>query len=99
MTAFNVVRFRVQPEREDAFVNEYRNMEPEFPGMQCFSLIKTGERSFCLVGEWDNMSSIVNARPAMIARLDRMRGMLEDLGDGLGVTDPVSGEAVVVHSS
>jgi hypothetical protein len=31
----------------------------------------------------------------MIANLDRMRALLEDLGDGLGVTDPVSGAAAV----
>jgi hypothetical protein len=30
----------------------------------------------------------------MISILDEMRGMLEDLGGGLGVTDPVSGDAV-----
>ncbi len=41
------------------------------------------------------MQSIANARPAMIANLDRLRAMLEDLGNGLGVTDPVSGEAVL----
>jgi hypothetical protein len=37
----------------------------------------------------------VNARPATIATLDIMRDMLEDLGDGLGVTDPVSGAAIL----
>jgi quinol monooxygenase YgiN len=95
MTAFNVVRFRVKPGQEETFVNEHRNMKLDAPGMRRVSLIKTGDRSFCLVGEWDDMSHIVNARPAMIAQLDRMRGMLEDLGGGLGVTDPVSGEAVV----
>lgn len=94
MTAFNVVRFRVKPGREEAFVNEHRNMQPEFPGVRRLSLIRTGDRAYCLVGEWDSMTDIVNARPAMIARLDRMRSMLEDLGGGLGVTDPVSGEAV-----
>ena len=31
----------------------------------------------------------------MIGLLDQMRDLLEDLGGGLGVTDPVSGEAVV----
>ena len=30
----------------------------------------------------------------MIARLDEIRGLLEDLGGGLGVTDPISGETV-----
>jgi hypothetical protein len=31
----------------------------------------------------------------MIARLDTFRDMLEDLGGGLGITDPVSGEMVL----
>jgi hypothetical protein len=30
-----------------------------------------------------------------MSRLDLQRGMMEDLGGGLGVSDPVSGEAVV----
>ena len=30
----------------------------------------------------------------MIGFLDEVRGYLEDLGGGLGVTDPVSGNAV-----
>jgi len=96
MTAFNVVRFRVKPGQQDAFVNEHRNMKAaDFPGMRKFSRIKTGERTFFVVGEWKDMSSLVNARPTMIAQLDRLRGMLEDLGGGLGVTDPVSGETVL----
>ena len=41
------------------------------------------------------MQDIVNARPDMIKDLDRWRDLLEDLGGGLGVTDPVSGEVVV----
>jgi hypothetical protein len=58
-------------------------------------LIKTGDRSYCLIGEWDSIQRIIAARPKMIARLDRFRDMLEDLGGGLGVTDPVSGEVVL----
>jgi hypothetical protein len=33
----------------------------------------------------------------MIAMLDTFRERLEDLGGGLGVTDPVSGEAVLTR--
>jgi len=64
-------------------------------GRKRLTLIKTGDRSYCLIGEWDSMQSIIAARPKMIARLDRFRDMLEDLGGGLGVTDPVSGEVVL----
>lgn len=95
MTAFNVVRFKVKPGREEAFVEEHRRIGAGFPGMRKFSLVKTGERAYCVVGEWESMGHLAKSRPAMIATLDRFRDSLEDLGGGLGVTDPVSGEAVV----
>jgi hypothetical protein len=37
------------------------------------------------------MQKLVQARPQMIRVLDSFRNDLEDLGGGLGVTDPVSG--------
>jgi quinol monooxygenase YgiN len=95
MTAFNVVRFRVKPGREDKFLDEHRKAKADFPGMRRAALIKTGERTYCMVGEWEDMASIAGARQRMIALLDRFRDTLEELGGGLGVTDPVSGEVVV----
>lgn len=95
MTAFNVVRFRVKPGREGDFIDTHRTINADLPGMRSFSIVKTGDRSYCIVGEWESMQNIVDARPAMIANLDRLRSMLEDLGGGLGVTDPVSGEVVL----
>ena len=95
MTTINVVRFRVKPGQEAAFVDTHRTMDGNLPGLRQFSLVKTGEHSFCVIGEWDDMSALVNARAAMIGNLDRLRPLLEDLGNGLGVTDPVSGEAVL----
>jgi hypothetical protein len=95
MTAYNVVRFRVKPGREKDFENANRNAEREFTGLRKIALIKTAERAYCFIGEWESMDSIVAARPEMIEVLDGFRQMLEDLGGGLGVTDPVSGEAVV----
>jgi len=96
MTAYNVVRFRVKPGREKDFVAKNRAMgAPKTKGFRKGALIKTGERTYCLIGEWDAFSSIVAARTEMIASLDGMRDLLEDLGGGLGVTDPVSGEAVL----
>jgi hypothetical protein len=94
-TAFNIVRFRVKPGREQAFVDAHRTMNPGFKGFIRGALIKTGERAYCFVGEWDSFDSIVAARPQMIETLDGFRDSLEDLGAGLGVTDPVSGETVV----
>jgi hypothetical protein len=94
MTAFNVVRFRVKPGNEQQFVEAHRMVRPQFKGFLGGSLVRTGDQTFCMVGEWRNFQSIVNARPQMIALLDGLRDMLEDLGGGLGVTDPVSGDAV-----
>jgi hypothetical protein len=95
MAAFNVVRFRVIPGAERQFVEAHERMAPEFVGFVGGSLVRTGDREFCMIGEWDDFQSIVDARPLMIGFLDEVRHLLEDLGGGLGVTDPVSGEAVV----
>ena len=95
MTAFNIVRFRVKPGQAERFLEAHRNMGHAFKGFDGGWLVRTGDDSFCLVGQWRNFQSIVNARPQMIGFLDQMRDMLEELGGGLGVTDPVSGDAVL----
>ena len=95
MTAFNIVRFRVKPGHDEAFIEAHRRADPTFKGFVRGSLVKTGERAYCLVGEWDSFASLAAARPQMIAMLDTFRTDLEDLGQGLGVTDPVSGEVVL----
>jgi hypothetical protein len=41
------------------------------------------------------MDALAKARPNMFASLDSFRDMLEDLGGGLGVTDPISGPVVL----
>ena len=95
MTAFNVVRFRVRPGCEERFLEAHRTAQMHAEGFRWGSLVHTGERSYCMIGEWDSFDRIVAARPQMIRVLDSMRDLLEDLGSGLGVTDPVSGEAVL----
>ena len=99
MTAYNVVRMRVKPGRNEEYLEVHRAIDRDtFAGMRSVAIIKIGERDFCLIGEWDSMEAIVGARPKMIETLDRSREMLEDLGGDLGVTDPISGEVVLeVH--
>jgi hypothetical protein len=63
----------------------------DWAGLQRANLIKTGERSYCIIGEWRDADALAQARPKMIAALDSFRDTLEDLGQGLGVTDPISG--------
>ena len=95
MTAYNVVRFKVKPGQEQNFIKAHRDAKRDFAGFQGGSLIKTGDRNYCFIGHWKTMDAIAGARPKMIALLDSFRAMLEDLGGGIGVTDPVSGEVVV----
>ena len=95
MTAMNVVRFRVKPGCEQKFIDAHRSAGPQFDGFLGGRLIKTGERTYCIIAEWDDMDAIAMARPNMVATLDSFRHLLEDLGGGLGVTDPVSGPVVL----
>jgi len=95
MTAMNVVRFRVKPGCEQKFIDAHRGAGPNFKGFAGGRLIKTGDRTFCIVAEWRSFDALAAARPEMIAMLDSLRDLLEDLGGGLGVTDPVSGDVVV----
>lgn len=93
MTAFNTVRFRVKPGREQDFLDAHKKVD--WPGLKHANIIRTGDRSYCIIAEWTDAAAIVEARSQMIATLNSFRDTLEDLGNGLGVTDPVSGEVVL----
>jgi quinol monooxygenase YgiN len=95
MTAFNTVRFRVKPGREQEFLDAHAGVERNWPGFQRANLIKTGDRTYCIIAEWVDMDALAQARASMIATLDTFRDTLEDLGGGLGVTDPASGPVVL----
>lgn len=95
MIAFNVVRFKVKPGMETAFLDAHRNIAASWSGLRHANIIKTGEERYCIVAEWESMEAIAASRPQMIATLDSFRETLEDLGGGLGVTDPVAGPVVL----
>jgi quinol monooxygenase YgiN len=95
MTAFNAVRFRVKTGRDQEFLDAHRKIAANWPGLLHVNMIKTGDRTYCIIAEWTDMDALAKARPNMIATLDSFRDTLEDLGGGLGVTDPVSGPVVL----
>ena len=95
MAAFNVVRFRVKRGRDQEFLDAHKRIAADWPGLQHVNMIKTGDQSYCIIGEWTDMDSLAKARPQMIATLDTFRHMLEDMSGDLGVTDPVSGPVVL----
>lgn len=95
MAAFNTVRFQVKPGQQQKFLDAHREGKARWPGLLRGEIIQTGDRTFCLIGEWADMEAIAAARSGMIATLDRFRDTLEDQGEGRGVTDAVSGPVVV----
>ena len=96
MTAMNVVHMRVKPGKEDEFVRIHKEMSlTPMKGSRSFSVVRTGDRSYIIVGEWDSMDAMAAARPAMITNLYKLRPILEDLGGGRGVTEPWSGEVTL----
>lgn len=95
MTAFNVVRMRVKEGCEDEFLAKTRHPGEEVrAGLRRAWLVKTGERAYCFIGEWENKAAISAAMADMIRNLDDVRPLLEDIGGGAGATDAISGEAV-----
>jgi quinol monooxygenase YgiN len=95
MACCNIVRFRVKPGHDTAFLDAHRAGKANWPGLERGLMIRTGERTYCLVGEWADADALANARTRMIATLDSFRHTLEDLGGGMGVTDAVSGPVVL----
>ena len=65
MTAFNIVRFRVKPDHQEQFIAKHRGINPGLKGFRGGALVKTGENTFCFIGEWANFQKIVDARPSI----------------------------------
>jgi hypothetical protein len=95
MNAFNAVRFRVKLERDQEFLEAHKGIAASWPGLRHVNIIKTGDRSYCIIAEWTDMDALTKARPNMIATLNSFRDTLEDLGGGMGVTDAVAGPVVL----
>jgi hypothetical protein len=95
MSSFNVVRFKVKAGREGEFLNAHRDGKANWPGLTRGEIIKTGDRTYCLIGEWPDTAALADARAPMIATLNTFRETLEDQGNGLGVTDAISGSVVL----
>jgi hypothetical protein len=95
MTAFNAVRFKVKAGREQDFLDAHGDVGAGWPGLRHANIIETGGGGYCIIAEWEDEDSLAAARPQMIATLDSFRDTLEELGEGRGLTDPVSGPVVM----
>lgn len=95
MTAMNSVRMKVKPGRDQEYLDAHKRFVATWPGLIQAHIIKTGEGGYCVIGEWADMDALAAARPHMLESLDSYRDILEEVGEGLGVTDPVSGPVVL----
>jgi hypothetical protein len=94
MTAFNAVRFRVKTGQDQEFLDAHKGVG-NWPGLKHANIVRTGEQTYCIIAEWPDVETLAKARPAMVATLNAFRHTLEDLGGGLGLTDPISGPVVM----
>lgn len=82
MTAFNTVRLRVKPGRDQEFLDAHRNIHQDRPDLKHANIIKTGEHSYCLIAEWTDAEAVTRARPDMIATSTRSVTPLRILAEG-----------------
>ena len=99
MTKFmNVVRSKVKEGMKDEYMKKlqdfFNNMKST-DGLISMKQIQTGPNNICIVGEWKDADSIAKTRDKMIAGLDAVRPLLEEISPELGVTDPISGSVIM----
>lgn len=98
MEACNVVRMRVRPEFEAEFLAILDNPCADVESGLCNSfLIRTGERTYCLVAQWYSAAAMKAGEVHVLQGLDEIRHMLEDLDDGRSAMEPFSGHVVAKH--
>ena len=57
MSAFNIVKFKVKPGQDEAFLNAHRNGKARWPGLSRGTIVKTGDGTYCLIGEWPDKAT------------------------------------------
>ena len=96
MSAFNVVRYQVKSGMDEKFLDVHRQAKFSFPGFRRGHLIKTGEQTYCFIGEWDSASAAVGSESGMVEILDQFSDTLEELDSGKK-TDPVFGDSLIEY--
>jgi len=94
----NVVRSKVKEDKKDEYMKKLKEFFDNMKGTEgliSMKQIQTGPNNMCIIGEWKDEQSIAKARDKMIAGLDTVRLMLEEISPELGVTDPVAGPVIL----
>ena len=94
----NVVRSKIKEGKKNEYMQKLKeffdNMQST-EGLISMKQIQTGPNNMCIIGEWKDEQSIAKARDKMIAGLDTVKPLLEEISPELGVTDPVSGPVIM----
>ena len=91
MTAINVVRFRVKPGMDQVFLAAHRGGKIAWPGLSRGVIVDAGERSYVLIGEWPDMTTLAGARAADDCDARHVSPCARRSSSAIGVTDAVSG--------
>ena len=98
MKFINVVKVQVKDSSKDIYlkkIGEFFTKMSSTEGLISFKLVEIGKNRYCSIGEWENESAIGAARPKMVAFLNTIRPMLDEMSPELGVTDPASGPLIL----
>ena len=94
----NVVRSKVKEDKKEEYMKKLKEFFDNIKGTEgliSMKLIQTGPNNMCTIGQWKDDQSIATARDKMIAGLDTVRLLLEEISPELGLTDPVSGPVIM----
>ena len=94
----NVVRSKVKEGKKNEYIKQLKEFFDNMKGTEgliSLKQIQTGPNNYCVIGEWKNEDAIAKARPKLIAGLDTVRSMLDEISPELGVTDPVAGPVIM----
>ena len=94
----NVVRSKIKQDKKDEYMKklkEFFNNMKGTDGLISMKQIQTGPNNMCIIGEWKDEQAIAKVRDKMIAGLDTVRLLLEEISSELGVTDSVSGPVIM----
>ena len=94
----NVVRSKVKEGKKNEYIKQLKEFFDNMRGTEgliSLKQIQTGPNNYCVIGEWKNEDAIAKARPKLIAGLDTVRSMLDEISPELGVTDPVAGPVIM----
>ena len=94
----NVVRSKVKEGKKEELMKKFKEFFDNMKGTEgliSMKQVQTGPNSMCIIGEWKDEQAIAKVRDKMIAGLDTVRPLLEEISPELGVTDPVSGPVIM----